>query len=149
MATLRRTIAFGDPDAISVSVADDLHLDVAGPGEVALDVALISAEALKRFASCGIECFSSLVFAANNAHAASAAAIGGLDCDRPTVCLAECNDLGCIVEEFGRAGNSINACSLGSNSTGDFVAHDFDRARRRTNECDTALGDGASEVGVL
>ena len=33
---------------VAVGVADDLHLDVAGPGEVALDVALVAAEALER-----------------------------------------------------------------------------------------------------
>jgi hypothetical protein len=33
-----------------VLVGDDLHLDVAGPGEVALDVALVAAEALERLA---------------------------------------------------------------------------------------------------
>ena len=40
-----------DPHAVAVLVADDLHLDVAGPGEVALDVALVAAEALERLAA--------------------------------------------------------------------------------------------------
>ena len=48
VAALGRAVALADPHAVAVGVGDDLHLDVAGPGEVALDVALVAPEALER-----------------------------------------------------------------------------------------------------
>ena len=51
VAALGRAVALADPHAVAVLVADDLHLDVAGPREVALDVALVAPEALERLAT--------------------------------------------------------------------------------------------------
>ena len=44
VAALRRAVAGADPHDVAVLVADDLHLDVARPREVALDVDLVAAE---------------------------------------------------------------------------------------------------------
>ena len=48
VAALGRAVALADPHGVAVGVGEDLHLDVPGPGEVALDVALGPAEALER-----------------------------------------------------------------------------------------------------
>ena len=64
VAALGRAVALADPHAVAVLIADDLHLDVAGPGEVALDVALVAAEALERLGLGGLERRVGLVGAA-------------------------------------------------------------------------------------
>ena len=40
VTSLGRAVALAEPDAVAVGVADDLHLDVPGPRQVALHVAL-------------------------------------------------------------------------------------------------------------
>ena len=89
VAALGRAVALADPDGVAVGVGDDLHLDVAGPGEVALDVALGPPEALERLGLGRLEGARRLVGRLHDPHAAPAAAVGGLDGDRPAVLLAE------------------------------------------------------------
>ena len=48
VAALARAVALAEPHRVAVRVGEHLHLDVARPGEVALDVALGAAEALER-----------------------------------------------------------------------------------------------------
>ena len=50
VAALRRAVARRDPHEVAVLVADDLHLDVARPREVALDVHLVATEERLRLA---------------------------------------------------------------------------------------------------
>ena len=93
VAALGRAVALADPHDVAVGVADDLHLHVARPGEVALDVALVAAEALERLGLRRLERGVGLVGALHDAHAAAAAAVGRLDGDRPAELLAEGDDL--------------------------------------------------------
>ncbi|CAB4948008.1 unannotated protein [freshwater metagenome] len=51
VTALGRAVALSNPHTVAVGVADDLHFDVTWPGEVALDVALVAAETLERFAA--------------------------------------------------------------------------------------------------
>ena len=69
--------------------AMNLHLDVAGLGEVALDVALVAAEVRERLALGGLDWPLDLVGVVDDLHAAAAAAVGRLDRDRPAVLVAE------------------------------------------------------------
>ena len=50
VAALRRAVAVAQVHAVAVRVAEDLELDVPGPGEVALDVALGAPEVRLRLA---------------------------------------------------------------------------------------------------
>ena len=50
MSTLGRAVALTEPERRAVAVGEHLHLDVAGPGEVALDVALAAPEVAERLA---------------------------------------------------------------------------------------------------
>ena len=83
VAALRRAVAAADPHDVAVLVADDLDLDVARPGEVALDVDLVAAEERLRLALRGVHRLLHLVGAAHDLHAAAAAAERGLDRERP------------------------------------------------------------------
>jgi hypothetical protein len=132
-----------------VLVADDLHLDVARPLEVALDVALVATEALERLAAGRVEGFGGLVGRAHHAHAAAAAAVGRLDGDGPAVLVAERDDLAGVGEELGGAGHAGDARLLGGDAAAHLVAHHLDRLGRRADERHAALGDRAGEVGVL
>src|SRR4029079_12942283 len=46
VAALDRALPLPQPDAAAMAIGEDLHLDVAGPGQVPLDVALGVLEAL-------------------------------------------------------------------------------------------------------
>ena len=48
MAALARAVPLAEPDGVAVAVGEDLHLDVAGPGEVALEIDLAVAEGRPR-----------------------------------------------------------------------------------------------------
>ncbi len=86
-------VPLADPDTVAVGVGDDLHLDVAWPGEVALEVALVAAEALQRLGLGRFQCGRGFVRGLDHPHAATASAVCGLDRDRPSVLVAECDDL--------------------------------------------------------
>jgi hypothetical protein len=149
VAALGRAVALAHPDGVAVGVGEDLHLDVARPGEVALDVALGPAEALERLGLGGLERLGGLVGRRDDAHAAPAAAVRRLDGDRPAVLLAERHDLVGRREELGGAGHALHAGLLGGDARRDLVAHDLDRLGRRADERHAAGGDGPGEVGVL
>ncbi len=149
MATLRRAVALTDPHAVAVRVGDDLHLDVAGPGQVALDVALVAAEALEGLVLSGLERVGGFFGAAHDAHATTATAIGGFDGHRPTELFAERHDLGGVGQKLGGARHALHAGLLGGDATGHLVAHHHDGRRGRSDEGHTLGSDGLGEFGVL
>ena len=106
VAALRRAVALADPHGVAVGVGEHLHLDVAGPGQVALDVALAAAEALERLGLRRLERVGGLGGRPHHPHAPAAAAVGGLDGDRPAVLLAEGHHLVGRREELGGAGHA-------------------------------------------
>ena len=87
-----------------MDVSDDLHLDVAGPREVALDVALVPTEALESFALGRHQGLFGLSGRLDHAHPAPTAPVGGLDGDWPAELVAEGDDLGGVVQALGRPG---------------------------------------------
>ncbi|CAB4334216.1 unannotated protein [freshwater metagenome] len=117
MTTLGRTIALGDPDAVAMGVGDDLHFDVARPCEIALDVALVATKAFECFALGGVECLGRFVFAANNAHAATAAAVGRFNRNWPTMSFTERNYFRRIFEKFSGSRNALHSGSLCGDTT--------------------------------
>jgi len=149
VAPLGGAVALADPDVVAVHVGDDLHLDVARPGEVALDVALVAPEALERFGLGRLEGALGLVCAVHHAHAATAAAERGLDGHRPAELLTEGDDLGVGRQELDGAGHARHAGVLRRDATRHLVAHHVDGLGRGADEHDAAVGDGAGEVGVL
>ncbi len=149
VAALGRAVPRAEVDAVAVVVAQDLDLDVAGLGQVTLDVALVPGEVGQGFPLGRLEGVGSLVGAVDDLHAPSAAAEGGLDGDRPTVLGAEGDHLVGVGEEVGVAGDAGNT-DVGRGGPGaDLVTHDLDGRRGRSDEGDAPLGDGPSEVCVL
>ncbi len=89
MAALCRAVALAEPHHVPVGVADDLHLDVTRPRQVALDVDLGAAEVRLGFALCRVDRGLDVVGTGHDLHAAAAAAVGSLHRNRPAVRLAE------------------------------------------------------------
>ena len=93
MAALRRAVALAEPQRRAVLVAQHLHLDVPGPAQVALEVDLGPAEVGLRLAGGRLHRLGRVLRRGDDLHAATAAAVGGLDGDRPAVLVAERDDL--------------------------------------------------------
>ena len=97
-------------------VADDLHLDVARPHEVALDVGLVTAECRLRLTLRACELRLRLFGRTHDFHAAPAAAEGRLDDERVAEFGAERRDVGVVLEELGGAGHHRHVGLLGGNT---------------------------------
>ena len=81
--------ALADPHHVAVGVADDLHLDVARPREVALDVDLGAPEVRLGLALRRLDRGLDVARTGHDLHAAPAPAVCRLHSHRPTVALAE------------------------------------------------------------
>src|SRR5215211_1894640 len=93
MTPLGGAVALTDPHTRPVAISDHLHLHVSRPGQIALDVALGSTEALERLGLGRLECPRRLVGGSHHSHTAPAAAVGGLDRHWPAVLVAKGDDL--------------------------------------------------------
>ena len=93
VAALGRAVALAEPDRVAVRVAEHLHLDVAGPREVPLEVRLGTPEVRRRLACRGLERGRGAVGVADDLQALAATAVRRLDRDRPAVLLAEGDDV--------------------------------------------------------
>ena len=109
VSTLRRAVAGADPHDIAVLITDDLHLDVAGPGEVPLEVDLVAAEERLRLALGAVHRLLDLALAAHDLHAAATAAEGRLDGQGIAVLGAERPDLVGRRDELGGSGHDRRA----------------------------------------
>ena len=135
--------------AVSVGVGQDLHLDMAGPVEVALHVQLVAPEVGESLPLGRLDRGGCLRGRRHDLHAPAAPAVGGLDGHRPAVGRAEGLDLGRIDDGLGGARHRSHAGPDGRAPRRDLVSHDFDGGGRRADEGDPAGGDGPGEVGVL
>ncbi len=149
VAALGRTVTGGDPDALAVLVADQLDLDVAGPGEVPLDVHLVASEEALGLALGARHRVVDLGGAVHHLHAAAAAAEGRLDADGPTELVAEGLDLLGTLGELGRPGHDRGAAADRRETARHLVGHLVHRGRRRADELDAHVDDRPSELGVL
>ncbi len=143
VTALGGAVALAHPDTAAVRVGDDLHLDVARPGEVALDVALGASEALQGLGLGRLQRARRILRRLHDPHATAATAVGGLDRDRPAVLLAEGDHLVGRRQELGRARHASDAGLLRGDAARHLVAHHLDGLGRRADEGDATLGDGA------
>ena len=146
---LRRAVAGRHPHDVAVRVADDLHLDVARPRQVALDVDLVAPEEVLGLALRARHQLVDLVGRRDDLHPPPAAAERGLDGDRPAVLLAERADLVGRLGELGRAGDDRGAAAHRRLAARHLVAHLLDGRGRRTDERHAHVRDRPREVGVL
>jgi hypothetical protein len=93
MAALGGAVALPEPQRLAVGVGEDLHLDVAGPLQVPLQVDLGPAEVRLRLALGRLHRFGHLVGRRHHFHAPPAPTEGGLDGHGPSDRGAELGDL--------------------------------------------------------
>ncbi len=148
--SLGRAVPFAQPQRVAVGVGDDLHLHVAGPGQVALDVALVPAEVGERLAHgrleglAGVRRDPATTFIPRPPPPKAALMATG----QPNS-FAEGGDLVRRRQHLGPPRDARHAGPLGGMAGADLVAHDLDGLGRGPDEGDPPLGDGPGEVGVL
>ena len=149
VATLRRAVTSGDPHHVALCVAHQLNLHVARPGEVTLNVDLVTTEEGFRFTLRTCHCVVDLICRFDHFHAATAATEGSLNADRPPELVAERTNLIGALSELSCARNDRSATTLGRDTRRHFVTHLIDRFRRRSNPRHTHSGDRPSKVSIL
>ncbi len=148
MAALQRAIALEEVDEIAVLVAEQLHFDVTGAGDVFFQENIGDAEGGAGLAAGLVERIVELVGAGGDAHAASAAAHRRLDHHREAQLRRQL--MGLLVGLDGRAAGQDRHVGLLSDVAGhDLVAELFEDLDARADEDDAGLFAGAGEVGVL
>ncbi len=149
VATLHRTVALEEMDDGAVLVAEDLDLDVAGALDQLLQVDLVLAEGRLGLALGGGDLLQEARLVADDAHAASAAAPGGLQHDGIADALGlGLHDLHVVGQRIGRR-HHRHAGGDREVARGDLVAELAHRLRRGTDEDDAGVGAGLGELGAL
>ena len=105
MAPLDRAVAFADVHAVAVAVHDDLDLHVARLLQPLLEVQGVVAEGRPRLRTADGEGLLQLARGADHAHAAAAAARGGLDQHGVADALGLRQGVGVVAQHLGRAGH--------------------------------------------
>ena len=147
VAALDRAVALAELDDVAVRVAEDLDLDVARVGEVALQVDRAVAEEALPLAARGVERAAARP-RGRDAEADPAAAAGGLHRDR----VADLRGHACAVVELSTA----PCCparrarrAARESARARLLAHRLDRLRRRADEDDARVGTAPREGRVL
>ena len=149
VAALHRTVAFPQVDEVAVRVAEDLHLDVLGAGDVALEEHLGAAE---RGASLALrlgQLALEFVGVVHDAHTASTAAETRLDHQREADALRFALDLDRVGNRVLGAGDGGHAGRHREFLRGGLVAERFEVIGCRPDELDAGLGARPCERGVL
>ena len=124
-----------------MGVAEDLDLDVARPGDVALEEHPVVAEAARRFAAGGGDRLGQVARRLDDAHPLAAAAGGRLDEQR----VADLAVAGRVVGRAQGGDAGLDRRPLGRQ----LVAHRLDHVGRRSDPGQPGGGDLGRERGVL
>ena len=130
-------------------VAEDLHFDVLGPRDVALDEDIGLAEGRSGFALRFFELAQQLIAVAHHAHAAPAAAEAGFDDQREADFFRGGFHFRRHGDGFGRAGDGGHIGFVGQMLGRDFVAEHFQVKWSWADKFDLVHFAGAGEVGIL
>ena len=149
MTALAGTVPLAQPHRVPVAVGEHLHLDVAGPAEIALDIDLAVPEGGLSLTPGRFQGGGDIGGAGDDLDSATTTAKRRLDRDRPAVGVAEGDDLGEVGNRLTPARDAGDACTLGSEPSTDLVAHGLDRTGRRSYEGRTGGGDRPSERRAL
>ena len=150
MTTLGGAVSLAHPHAVAVGVGDDLHLDVAGPGQVLLEVDLVTTEVGQGLPLGRLDGLGDAFGVGDHLHAAPATAVGRLDGYGKTVLLGEGVDRRRLRYGLVGPGDALHVRRGGGVTGRDLVAHDLDGLGRRADPGDAVhRADGPREVGVL
>ncbi len=150
VAALDRAFALPEMADRAMVVADDLHLDVAGVADQALDIDAVAAEGGHRLGLAARIGLLQLCGVVDDAHAAAAAAGDRLDHDGAAG--AQRVEEGPCLLQAGRPAGALDdrhAALLGQRLGLRLVAEQVERLRRRPDEDDALLGAAPGERGIL
>ena len=123
---------------MAVGVTEDLHLDVARLGEIALEEDRRVTERGLRLAARGLERVGEILGPLDDAHALAAAAGGGLDHHRVTDVTRNLDRALGRFDGVVPAGDGVDLGFVGQLLGGDLVAHGSNGVGTRANEGDAA-----------
>ncbi len=136
-------------DGAAVAVAEDLDLDVAGLGEVLLEVERVVAESGRRFTAGGSDRARQFARSAHDLHAAAAAAGRRLDQHRVADVAGDAGG-GLLVADGAVGARHHRDAEAGDGALGlDLVAHHADVLGARPDEGDLVGGEDLGETGVF
>ena len=149
VAALDGAIALVEVDDVAVLVAEDLHLDVFGALDVALQENSRVAEGVFRLGARFRQQAGELGGFFDDTHAAPAAAEGRLDDERETDFMRDGQGHVGIGDRLLGAGQGGDVELVGERAGGGLVAHVFQKLRRGADENDALARTGAGEVRVF
>ncbi len=149
VAPLHRTIALVEVDDVAVLVTEDLHLDVFGAPDEALEEHRRIAEGVFRLRLGLVEEAVELGLLLHDPHAASAATEGRLDDEGKADLACDLHRLGPVRDRFLGAGQGGDVHLLGESPGRDLVAHRVEHLGIGPDEGDAGLAAGAGEVRIL
>jgi hypothetical protein len=149
MATLQRAFALKQRHDVAEGIAENLHLDVARPGDEFLDQDLVVAEGRARLALGAGHRFGELVDLADDAHAPAPAARRSLDQNGIADAIGGGFERGealilAVIAGHHRHGGGLHQC-LGRR----FRAHQPDGLGRRPDEHQPSIRTGPREIGIF
>ena len=147
---LHRTIALAEPDRILEFVCQYLDFHMARIFQKLLHIDFRIAESCAGFGLGHGDCIQQCGFGMHHAHAAPAAATGGLDDDRiADLARGLDDDLGIVRQCAFRTGYARHACLDHGLLGRDLVAHQANRFRARSDEDEPGLLHPFGKVGVF
>ena len=149
VAALHGTIALVQMQHVAVTVAQNLHLNMFGAGDVLLQKYGRIAERVGGFALGLIEQIGEIGRFVNHPHAASATAEGGLDDQRKTDFLRNLQRRGSVRDRLLRARQGSHAHLLCQCPGRHLVPHQLNNIRTGADEGDAGRGASTGETGVL
>jgi hypothetical protein len=149
MPPLHGAIALIEVQQVAGAIAQDLHLDVAGALDVALQKHRIVAERRAGLAPRFRQPLAEFRGAVHHAHAAPAAAEGRLDDQRKADAPRDALGLARVGDRIFGAGHGGNAGALGQLPGRALVAEQFEQLRAGTDERDAGPLAGARQSRIL
>ena len=148
-AALDRAFALAERGDAALSVAHDLNLDVARPGDQTLGIEGAVAEGRLRFGRGAREGLVDLAFLRDDPHATAAAARDRLDDDAGLAMLGKERLHARRVDRTVGARQHRRAVLAGMGASARLVTEQVELLRRGTDEDETRLGAGRREGSVL
>ena len=149
VAPLHGAIALEEVNEAAVHVAEELDLDMAGALDELLDEDLGAAEGGLAFTLSAFERHGELVLAADDAHAAAAAAVRRLDHHRPAESFGDPQGLCLTRHRVGASREDRNSGPLGQIPGRRLVAERLEKLDTGADERHPGGGAGGGKLGIL
>ena len=149
MAALHGAIALVQVQDVAVAVAEHLHLDVLGAGNVFFQENGGIAEGAAGLVAGLVQKVGEVAGLGHHAHAAATAAERGLDDEREADFAGDFQGFGAVFDGIFRARQDGHVDFLRERAGGDLVAHEAEQFRAGADEGDAGVRAGLGEIRVF